>query len=93
MKIADFKKLMSDFTDLNLTSYEPHVSLRCEENDFSFEEVKKVLLDPNANLLRIVEDRPKVYNLYYFFEQEKRIESCCRFIRSEYCEYKDGQSA
>ena len=64
---------MNGFTEENIYSDEPHVSMRCEENDFPLEKVKKILLDPNSKLIRIVEDRPKVYKLYYFLSKKREL--------------------
>ena len=48
-----------------VTFDEPHVSMRCEENNISKDDVLQILLDENAVLIRLVEDRPRVYKLYY----------------------------
>lgn len=39
--------------------------MRCEENGITLEYVKSVLRGKAHELIRVVEDRPKVYKLYY----------------------------
>lgn len=73
MKIEDFKKLIQHFTEQNITSDEPHVSLRCEENNISLEEIKKIIIHQQFPLIRIVEDRPQVYKLYYQLGKQQEL--------------------
>ena len=65
MNPQDFKNIVSSFTEENITIDEPHVTTRCEENDIKLEQVKSMLLGSGHELVRIIEDRPKVYKLYY----------------------------
>ena len=39
--------------------------MRCEENNISEQDLTKTILDENSVLIRMVEDRPAVYKLYY----------------------------
>lgn len=73
MNIDDFKKFVKNFSETNMISDEPHVSMRCEENNILLENVKKTILDPRAKLIRLVEDRPRVYKLYYFISKKKEL--------------------
>ncbi len=65
MNIEDFKKLVRNLSEADVLTDEPHVSMRCEENSITIDFVKKTLLGQNAELVRLVEDRPNVYKLYY----------------------------
>lgn len=65
MNPQDFEKIVSSFTEEDVTADEPHVSMRCEENDIKLEQVKSTLLGSGHELVRAIEDRPKVYKLYY----------------------------
>ncbi|MBI2136994.1 hypothetical protein HYU12_00575 [Candidatus Woesearchaeota archaeon] len=65
MNPQDFMKIAENFTEENITADEPHVTLRCEENNLNLEEVKQTLLGRGPELIRVIEDRPKVYKLYY----------------------------
>jgi len=65
MNISEFKKLIANFTEENITIDEPHFSIRCEENRTTEDKVKHMLLNQSLPLIRIIEDRPKVYKLYY----------------------------
>ncbi|MBI4146353.1 hypothetical protein HY489_03370 [Candidatus Woesearchaeota archaeon] len=73
MNLSDFKKLVKTFSEQNMKSDEPHVSMRCEENGMTLEKVKQTILDANSKLIRIVEDRPKVYKLYYFISRKREL--------------------
>jgi len=73
MNIDDFKKLVKNYSEQNVTSDEPHVSMRCEENVLTLGKVKETILDQNAKLIRLVEDRPKVYKLYYQLSRKREL--------------------
>lgn len=73
MNIDDFKTLAKNFSDETITSDEPHVSMRCEENGLRFDDIKRILLDPDAKLIRVIEDRPHVYKLYYFLSKRREL--------------------
>ncbi len=73
MEIDDFKKLVSNYTEENITSDEPHVGMRCRENDVSLNEIKKLLLYENMKLIRLVGDRPKVFKLYYHLSRHQEL--------------------
>jgi len=73
MQIDDFLKLIKNYTENNVTCDEPHVSLRCMENHITIEEVKKFLLHESEKLIRIVEDRPKVFNIYYKLSKRQEL--------------------
>ena len=65
MNPQDFKKITAIFSEENITTDEPHVTVRCEENDIKVEQVKNALLGSGPELVRVIEDRSKVYKLYY----------------------------
>lgn len=69
MDVGDFRRLIAGYDENNIIyddePPESHFSMRCEENSITKEWVTKTLLDPKSNLVRIVEDRPKVYKLYF----------------------------
>ena len=65
MNISEFKKLVANYTEENIITDEPHVIIRCKENNTTLEKIKQMLLNQSLPLIRIIEDRPKVYKLYY----------------------------
>ena len=73
MNPQDFKKIISSFTEENITADEPHVSMRCEENDIKLEQVKSTLIGSGHELVRLIEDRPKVYKLYYCLSRKTEL--------------------
>ena len=73
MNIDDFRTLVKNYTEDNITSDEPHVGIRCAENGIDITEVKRHLLFENSKLIRLVEDRPKVYKLYYRLSRQQEL--------------------
>ena len=73
MDLEGFKKLIKDYNEDNITSDEPHVSIRCEENNIKLDYLKRIILDENSNLIRIVKDRQKVYKLYCRLSRKKEL--------------------
>ncbi len=73
MEIDDFKKLVQYLTEENITLDEPHVSMRCVENNITPDEIKKIVLSENTQLIRIVEDGPKVFKLYYRLSKKQEL--------------------
>ncbi len=73
MNIEDFKKLVKQYYEEDIITDEPHVSMRCEENDITVGYVKQMILDPNSNVVRIVEDRSKVYKIYYRLSKRREL--------------------
>jgi len=73
MEIKDFKKIIDTIAESDIEFDEPHVSLRCEENSFSKEKIIKILLYENTKLVNIIEDRPKVYKLYFKLSERRQL--------------------
>lgn len=73
MSPKDFKNLVSNFTEENLTMDEPHVTMRCQENNIKLDQIKGTLLGSGHELVRIIEDRPKVYKLYYHLSRKTEL--------------------
>ncbi len=73
MNIEDFRNLVHNYTEDNITVDEPHVNMRCAENGITIDEIKKHLLYENSKLVRIVEDRLKVYKLYYRLSRQQEL--------------------
>ena len=65
MNPQDFKKIAANFTEETITIDEPHVTIRCDENNIKVEQVKNALLGNGPELIRVIEDRLRVYKLYY----------------------------
>lgn len=73
MNSEDYKKLVQGYTDNDISADEPHVSMRCQENNISLDEVKNYLLHQNSKLVRVVQDRPKVFKLYYRLSRRQEL--------------------
>lgn len=72
MNIDDFNKRIKNFSEENITTDEPHVSIRCEENNIKIDKIKQTIIT-GTNLTRIIEDRTKVYKLYYFLSKKREL--------------------
>ena len=73
MNPEDFKKLVKDYTTEDVSSDEPHVTMRCQENSITLDKVKHIILDQDTNLVRIIRDRPDVYKLYYRLNMRREL--------------------
>lgn len=73
MNPEDFKKLVKGYTVDAITSDEPHVTIRCQENNITLDEVKRTILNQHADLVRIVRDRPNVYKIYYRLSRHREL--------------------
>lgn len=72
MEIEDFKKLVKGFDEDSIDYDEPHFSMRCDENSITKKTVVKTVLNP-SNLIRIVNDRPKVFKLYFRLSKKREL--------------------
>ena len=80
MNIDDLKKILRDWPKERIVSDEPHVTMRCEENCISMYWVKSVMVDPGAALIRLVEDRPKVYKAYFKLSRKRELKVVIDFF-------------
>tara|TARA_Y100000034_G_C6775131_1_gene346063 strand:- start:452 stop:775 length:324 start_codon:yes stop_codon:yes gene_type:complete len=73
MNIEELKKLLETSTEENIKFDEPHVSLRCEENSITKEKIIQMLLYESHKLTYFIEDRPKVYKLYFKLNKRRQL--------------------
>jgi len=73
MNPNDFKKLVRSYSADDIISDEPHVTLRCNENNIALEDIKKTILDQDADLVRVVRDRAQVYKIYYKLTRHREL--------------------
>jgi len=72
MNLRELKSLLENSTEENLEFDEPHVSLRCGENNLKKESVIHTLLKETNKLTHFIEDRPKVYKLYFKLTENQK---------------------
>ena len=65
MNILEVKKLLRNLGEENIDFDEPHVSLRCEENNITQQKIIHILLRETDRLADVIEDRSQVYKLYF----------------------------
>ena len=65
MDPVDFQQKIKGLREYEITSDEPHVSMRCEENDFKLENIKRIIINQEFPLVRVIQDRANVYKAYY----------------------------
>mgnify|MGYP001441649043 CR=1 FL=1 len=73
MNISELKKLLENSTEENIDFDEPHVSLRCKENNITKQQVMQIVLHESEKLTNFIEDRPKVYKLYFKLSERRQL--------------------
>ena len=81
MNIRELKKLLENSTEENIIFDEPHISLRCKENNITKEHIIHVLLHEIGKLTNFIEDRPKVYKLYFKLSNKRQLKIIIDLIR------------
>lgn len=80
MNTDDFKKLIKQYSEEDITADEPHLGMRCVENNITFDQIKDILLSDNYPLIRIIEDRPQVYKLYFQLSRKTELKVVVDFF-------------
>ncbi|MAG47545.1 hypothetical protein CL617_02990 [archaeon] len=73
MEIKDFQKLIINISEDDIEFDDPHVTKRCKENNITKEIIVKYLLHDVNKLSKIIEDRPKVYKLYFKISGKRQL--------------------
>ena len=73
MNIKELKNLLEKSTEGNIDFDEPHVSSRCAENNITKQQIKHNLLHETGKLTHFIEDRPKVYKLYFNLSERRQL--------------------
>ena len=83
MNLRELKNLLENSTEGNIIFDEPHVSLRCEENSIKKEIVIHTLLKETNKLTHFIEDRPKVYKLYFNLNERRQLKVIIDIINTK----------
>lgn len=73
MKVNELIRILENSTEENIQFDEPHVSLRCKENNIKKEQIIHILLHEPQKLTHFIEDRPKVYKLYFKLSKRRQL--------------------
>lgn len=73
MNIRELKRLLENSIEENIDFDEPHVSLRCKENNITKQQIIHLLLHETNKLSHFIEDRLKVYKLYFRLSKRKQL--------------------
>ena len=73
MKVKDFRKILSTIYEKDILFDEPHFTKRCIENNITKEKVINILIYENDKLSNIIEDRSKVYKLYFKLSNRRQL--------------------
>jgi len=65
MNTKEIKRLLKNSDEDNIDFDEPHVGLRCEENNITQQKIIHILLRETDRLADVIEDRSQVYKLYF----------------------------
>ena len=83
MNVEAMRKILEGYTEENIVFDEPHVSVRCEENDVTKEKVLHMLLHETNTLTNVIEARPQVYRVYFQLTKKRQLK-----VILDLCEYK-----
>jgi len=73
MNIQELKKILENSTEESFDFDEPHVSLRCKENNIPKEQIIHILLYETGRLSHFIEDRSNVYKLYFDLSKRRQL--------------------
>ena len=73
MNIEELQKILRNSTEENIDFDEPHITLMCEENNLTKEKIIHILLYETEKLSHFIEDRPKVYKLYFKLSARRQL--------------------
>lgn len=83
MNLKELRKILENITEINIEFDEPHVSLRCEENNIKKENIVHILLRETEKLTHFIEDRPNVYKLYFKISKRRQLKIIIDLIKSK----------
>mgnify|MGYP001574588404 FL=1 len=73
MNVEELKRLLEKSTEEDIEFDEPHISLRCQENDTTKEKIMHILLHEAGRLSHVVQDRPNVYKIYFKLSERRQL--------------------
>lgn len=73
MNVEAMKKILQNCTEENIIFDEPHVSIRCEQNDLTKDKILHILLHETNTLINVIEARPQVYKVYFHLTKKKQL--------------------
>jgi|TARA_Y100000310_G_scaffold73179_1_gene69349 hypothetical protein len=73
MHIKELKNILLNCTEEHIVFDDPHVAQRCNENNLTKEKITNILLHETSTLVQIIEDRPKVYKLYFKLSERRQL--------------------
>ncbi|MDP1694471.1 MAG: hypothetical protein Q8L34_02940 [Candidatus Woesearchaeota archaeon] len=73
MNVESMRKILENCTEENIILDEPHISVRCEENDITKEKVLHILLHETNTLTNIIEARSQVYRAYFQLNKRRQL--------------------
>ena len=79
----ELKKILNNSTEGNIEFDEPHVSLRCKENNITKEKVIYILLNKSESLFNFLEDRPRVYKLYFKLNERRQLKVIIDLLKTK----------
>src|SRR3989338_5855589 len=74
MNLRELQKLLKNCTEADINFDEPHISLRCQENNLTKEKVVYILLHETERLYNFIEDRSRVYKLYFKLTNKRQLD-------------------
>ena len=73
MNLIELRKILENFNEDKIEFDEPHISLRCEENNIKKKQIIHFILYETRRLSNFIEDRQNVYKLYFKLSRRKQL--------------------
>jgi hypothetical protein len=73
MNLRELKNLLKTSTEENIGFDEPHVSLRCKENNITKDQIIYFLLHETKRIRHFIKDRKNVYKLYFNLNKKRQL--------------------
>ncbi len=67
------KRILESFSEENLNFDDPHVELRCRENNITKDDIVRILLYESNKLTNVIMDRTGVYKLYFKLSNKRQL--------------------
>lgn len=83
MNIKELQNLLNNISEENIDFDEPHVSLRCEENNITKEKIINIMTHKTESLYNFIQDRPGVYKLYFKLNERRQLKVIIDLLKAK----------
>ena len=83
MNIRELQNLLNNSSEETIDFDEPHVSLRCKENNITKEKIINIMIHKTESLFNFLEDRHKVYKLYFKLNERRQLKVIIDLLKTK----------